>query len=191
MATKGKMPPALAAYWAKKRGQVGKAVTATKRKARSVVTAIKTKRRSSGGGGGRGIRGVLRGHISRDALLGLGGTAVGITFSNQIAPRIATKIGGFWASDKGQLILKIGMGIGGGAVLSGVNKPFAAGFSTGAMAEPLGGLIRSVLARGKAASTAGGVQGLAGLADAGYEGVEGTAYEGVEGLAQYDYAVEE
>ena len=130
-----------------------------------------SRRRSGGGGGGglsfvKGGGGIVsraRGFVSKDMILAVAGGAAGMLAANQLAPRIATWTGGKagTATRLGQAAIKVGIGALGGAALMAANKPLAAGFAVGAIAEPIAGSVRSMIAQQEA--KAGGVSSLQGL----------------------------
>ena len=65
------------------------------------------------------------------------------------------------ATALGQAAIKVGIGALGGAALAPLNKPAAAGFAVGAIAEPVAGAARSMIAQQQAKTA--GVSSLQGL----------------------------
>lgn len=110
-----------------------------------------------------GIVRAARGFVAKDALMLTGGVAAGMLAANQLAPRIASKLGskGGTGTPLGQAALKAGVGIALGAIAATFSKSLAAGIAAGGIAEPIVGAIRSASTRNEAAKK--GVSGLAAL----------------------------
>ena len=172
---KGKMPPGLAKWHAQQRaksapkGDSNMAAKKTKRRSSSVRKyARQAKRYGRRAGrsllsGGRTYVGRVKSLVSKDTALKIAGGAIGMVAANQLAPRIANMVDGKMGTSTkaGQVVIKVGIGVLGGAAISTQSPALGEGFAIGAIAEPIAGSVRSMIAQQEASKK--GVSALAGL----------------------------